>query len=142
MTRAALLLLALLLAAAANADTAPKPAKPAVPAKASDAAKAEAASHAQIAAQRDADWAAQLKAMQSKRDDARVRVAAAEAALTSARHRHYPRGEALGDLENDLAQAREDLSDASERFPEMIEEARTAGVSAKVLAPFEEAAGE
>lgn len=88
----------------------------------------------------DDDWVPRLAEALAARDDARTRVIAGEAALSSARHRHHPRGKALEKVEKDLDDARKDLAAAEERFPELVEQARQAGVSPTALRPFEEAA--
>ncbi len=91
------------------------------------------------AAAQDEAWAARLTDALAQRDNARNRVIAGEAALSTARHRHHPRGEALEKIEKNLDDARQDLAAAEERFPELIEQARSAGVSPAVLRPFEDA---
>ena len=111
----------------AGAARAEKPAPPRAPAAADS---------------QDAAWAARLTDALAQRDDALNRVIAGEAALSSARHRHHPRGEALESIEHDLDQAREDLAAAEERFPELVEQARRSGVSPAVLRPFEDVESE
>jgi hypothetical protein len=87
----------------------------------------------------DAAWTARLGAAEARRNDAVQRVIAGEAAFTRARHREYPRGEALAGLARDLEKARKDLAAAEQELPELLEEARRAGVSPAVLDRFEPA---
>lgn len=88
----------------------------------------------------DDDLVPRLAEALAARDHARTRVIAGEGALSTARHRHHPRGQALEKVEKDLADARKDLAAAEERLPELVEQARQAGVSPPALLPFEEAA--
>ena len=57
--------------------------------------------------------------------------------MSRARHRDYPRGEALAAIEHDLEKARKALAAAEQELPELLEEARLAGVSPDVLLRFE-----
>jgi hypothetical protein len=72
------------------------------------------------------------------RDQARLKVIESEAALSRARHREYPRGEALEAIERDVESARKELAAAERELPELLEEARLAGVSPEVLLRFED----
>lgn len=86
---------------------------------------------------RDAKWSERLNDAQMRLDLARQRVVEREAALSRARHREYPRGEALAEIERDLEKARKDLTEAERELPDLIEQARLAGVSPAVLLRFE-----
>jgi hypothetical protein len=92
----------------------------------------------QNAEARDAKWSARLEKAQVHRDQARLRVIASEAALSRARHRDYPRGEALAEIESEVEAARKELAAAERELPELLEEARLAGVSPDVLLRFED----
>jgi len=87
---------------------------------------------------RDAKWSDRLTKAQMRRDLARQQLVEAEAALSRARHRDYPRGEALAEIERDAQTARKDLAAAEQELPVLLEEARLAGVSPDVLLRFEE----
>jgi len=82
-------------------------------------------------------WLKRLADAETRRDDAVQRIIAGEAAVGRARHREYPRGEALDALERDLARARKELAAVDEELPVLLEEARRAGVSRAVLDRFE-----
>jgi uncharacterized protein YlxW (UPF0749 family) len=92
---------------------------------------------ARAAEARDAKWSARLNQAQMRLDQARQRVVEREAAYSKARHREYPRGAALAEIERDLEQARKDLAAAEHELPDLIEQARLAGVSPAVLLRFE-----
>lgn len=93
---------------------------------------------ARLAEARDAKWSGRLTDAQMRRDEARQQVIESEAALSRARHREYPRGAALAAIEHDLEKARKDLTAAEQELPELLEEARVAGVSPDVLLRFED----
>ena len=93
---------------------------------------------AQAVEARDAKWSARLAKAQKHRDEARLRVIETEAALSRARHRDYPRGAALEAIERDVEDARKALAAAEQELPELLEEARLAGVSPDVLLRFED----
>jgi hypothetical protein len=86
----------------------------------------------------DQVWLPRLTDAKNQRDEALRRVIASEAALSSARHRKYPRGEALDAIEKDLESSRKALADAEQRLPELLEQARLAGASPALLQSFEE----
>lgn len=85
-----------------------------------------------------AAWEARLAEAQAKLTTARERVATSERALTRARHRRYPRGEAFDDLVAAAADARKTLADAEAELPELLEQARSAGVEPGALRRFED----
>jgi hypothetical protein len=89
----------------------------------------------------DAAWTKRLNDAVVRRDRARLRLADAKAAVAEARHRRYPRGAALAELENEREKARAELAEAETALPELIEEARQAGVSPELLLRFEDTAG-
>jgi hypothetical protein len=82
-------------------------------------------------------WTARLSEATARRDATAARLAADEAALTSARHRKYPRGDTLGTLERNLERSRAEHAAAEQALPELLEEARKAGVSPALLRRFE-----
>jgi len=92
---------------------------------------------ARLVEARDAKWSGRLTDAQMRRDQARQHVIEREAAWSRARHREYPRGEALAAIQRDLEKARKDLTAAEQELPELLEEARLAGVSPEVLLRFE-----
>jgi hypothetical protein len=85
----------------------------------------------------DGAWATRLSEATLRRDAALMRLARDERTLRTARHRKYPRGEALRTVERNVEQARARLSATEQELPELLEHARRAGVSAAVLGPFE-----
>ena len=85
----------------------------------------------------DEAWAARLSEATLRRDAALTRLASDEQALRVARHRKYPRGEALRTVERSVERARARLSATEQELPELLEHARRAGVSPAVLGPFE-----
>ena len=118
MSRAGLAL-ALLAAVAAAAD----------PAKPSDEATAQVVSAA---------WETRLTEAHAKLEQARTRAASSEQAVTRARHRRYPRGDAFDDLQAAAEADRKALTAAEAELPELLEQARQAGVESGVLRRFEE----
>jgi hypothetical protein len=89
------------------------------------------------AAERDAKWASRLIDAQVRIDEARQHVVAATAAVSEARHRKHPRGAALAKIEEQREKAEQELADAEAAFPELLEQARSEGVSQTVLLRFE-----
>ena len=85
---------------------------------------------------RDAGYRERLAQAERDVSTARERVTEAEVALRRARHRNYPRGEALVALQTALVEAREKRATAEAAVPELLEEARRAGVSPAVLHDF------
>jgi cobalamin biosynthesis protein CobT len=98
---------------------------------------AEPVPAAQQEALLDEAWAARLSGAATRRDAALSRLRSDELALRVARHRKYPRGEALGAVERNVEASREQLGAAEQALPELLEEARRAGVSSAVLHPYE-----
>jgi chromosome segregation ATPase len=96
------------------------------------------------AAERDEKWTSRLLDAQVRIDEARQRVVEAKAAISEARHRKHPRGAALAEVEEEREKAEEDLAEAEAALPELLERARSEGVSQTVLLRFEpdEAASE
>ena len=84
-----------------------------------------------------AGWEARLADAEAKLAAARSRAARSEQTLTHARHRKYPRGEALDALIADAEEAREALAAAEAEVPALLEQARRAGVEPGVLRRFE-----
>jgi chromosome segregation ATPase len=92
---------------------------------------------AAAAAARDAKWTSRLLDAQMRIDQASQRVVAAKAAVSEARHRKYPRGAALAKIESEREKAEEELAAAEQELPELLEQARSEGVSPAVLERFE-----
>jgi septal ring factor EnvC (AmiA/AmiB activator) len=84
----------------------------------------------------NAMWAEQLAEAQAEIEASRERLEQAQAKYVRARHDDYPRGEALAELEKEVEEARQALAEAEERLPELVEEARRAGVLPEVLRPY------
>jgi hypothetical protein len=84
-----------------------------------------------------AAWEARLAEAHAALGGLRERAAASQRALSEARHRRHPRGEALSALEAAAAQARTALAAAEAEFPELLEQARREGVEPGVLRRFE-----
>jgi len=84
---------------------------------------------------RDA-WAAALGGARAQIDRARGRLAEADAEYTYARNRQRPRGEALKQIIAARDSARSEYATARCRLPELVAQARRAGVSADVWRAF------
>lgn len=121
MRRVALAVVLSLVAVAAAGD----PAWPGDPAGAPSAEQLAAA------------WEAKLAEAQARIAQARDQVEARERALTRARHRKYPRGDAFEELVKAADDARAELADAEADLPALLEQARAAGVEPGVLRRFD-----
>lgn len=84
-----------------------------------------------------AAWEARLAEAQARLTTARAQAESSERALGRARHRRYPRGEALDALVVAAEDARTDLAAAEAELPALLEQARRAGVEPGVLQRFE-----
>jgi septal ring factor EnvC (AmiA/AmiB activator) len=89
------------------------------------------------AIERDGTWTSRLLDAERRIDLARQRVADAKAAVSEARHRRHPRGAALAEIEREREKAEEELAEAEAALPELLERARSEGVSPTVLMRFE-----
>lgn len=96
---------------------------------ASDAAAAEEAEQAA--------WVKRLDEAAARLTDARRDLARLEDAKGRGAARRYPRGEAKEKYIDQLKAAREELAKAEESMPELLEEARRAGVPNGVLDHYE-----
>jgi len=85
---------------------------------------------------------ARLQNAEMRLQEARQNAAAAEWAYTRARTRRYPRGEALQEIENRMAEMNAELESARSEFVALVEEARRAGVPAGTLMPYMDLADE
>ncbi len=83
------------------------------------------------------EWRARLEDEQAALTTARERVANAEHALGDSRQRRRPRGKQLRKLQEELAEAREELAELEAQWPALLEEARRAGATPAVLREFE-----
>jgi len=108
-------------------------------------AVAEAADAPATAASDEAD--AELTSWVKKLDEAKLRFDVAQRQLdqlTNAKGRgaarRYPRGDAKAKFLEDLENARVEYEAARAALPEVVEEARRAGVAPRVLEPYESAA--
>lgn len=81
-------------------------------------------------------WDERLAEARDRISRARLRAAKAEAAYARARHDGHPRGEALAEIEQEWNAAAEELQAARTALPELLEEARRAGVEPGVLRPY------
>jgi hypothetical protein len=84
-----------------------------------------------------AAWEVRLSEAQARITTARERAESSERALTRARHRKHPRGEALDELVAAAGDARKELAAAEAELPALVEQARAAGVEPGVLRRFE-----
>jgi hypothetical protein len=132
--RLVLLVLALIAFAAAQ---------PAAPRAEDTGASADPTAVADEASEEDAERASWLK----KLDEAKQRLDVAQRELDALENvkgrgasRRYPRGDAKGKYLEDLAAARTEYEDARRALPEVVEEARRAGIEPGVLDPYEQAA--
>lgn len=85
-------------------------------------------------------WVEQLDDARARLHDADERVARLENAKGRGAARRYPRGDAKEAYLADLAAAREERNDARRAYPEVVEDARRAGVPNGVLADYEDEA--
>jgi chromosome segregation ATPase len=84
-----------------------------------------------------AAWEERLAEAQARITKARAQLETRERAVTRARHRKYPRGAALDDLAAAAEGARAELAAAQAELPELLEQARSAGVEPGLLRRFE-----
>ena len=84
----------------------------------------------------DAYWAERLAEAEAHIEALRLRLESAETAYAEARHAGHPRGEALQNLIDERNAAQEAYREAERAFPELLEQARRAGVYAEVLRPY------
>lgn len=82
----------------------------------------------------------QLDAAVQRLDDAHRRLAQLEGAKRRGAARRYPRGDAKAKYLEDLKQTRAEYEAARRALPDVVEEARRAGVPPGVLEPYEAAA--
>jgi chromosome segregation ATPase len=104
---------------------------------AGDPASASEAAGAPSAEAILAGWEAKLAEAHARIAQAREQVEARERAVTRARHRKHPRGDAFDELLKAADEARAELSDAEADLPALLEQARAAGVEPGVLRRFE-----
>jgi len=81
-------------------------------------------------------WEERLAEAAARIEAAEARLEKAEAAYSRARHDDHPRGEALEAIEREYAEAGRELEAARSALPELVEEARRAGVPPGVLRPY------
>lgn len=87
-----------------------------------------------------AAWVARLDEAAKRLAAAQKRVAELEGAKGRGASRRYPRGEAKEKYLEQLEEARTELAEAQEAMPELLEDARRAGVLPGVLDRYETAA--
>jgi hypothetical protein len=85
-----------------------------------------------------ASWVKRLDEARARLDAATRRLAQLEGAKGRGAHRRYPRGDAKEKYLEDLEAARKEHADAAQALPELMEEARRAGVPPGVIARYEE----
>ena len=90
-----------------------------------------------LSSEQVAAWEARLAEAQARLTTARAQAESSERALGRARHRRYPRGEALDALVAAAEDARADVAAAEAELPALLEQARRAGVEPGVLQRFE-----
>lgn len=88
----------------------------------------------------EAAWVKRLEEGAARLSAAQQRVDELEHAKGRGASRRYPRGEAKEQYLEQLAEARAELSAAREEMPELLEDARRAGVMPGVLDRYETAA--
>ncbi len=82
-------------------------------------------------------WAERLEQSHVALGEAETRFARAQAAYMDWRQRKRPRGDAKAELMTELEAARVALEREQSRFPELLEQARRAGVPPGVLRTYE-----
>jgi hypothetical protein len=82
-------------------------------------------------------WIDRIETAAAQLEKTRAQLRANEGALTRARHRRYPRGDALQTLETSVEVGRAALEAAEAELPELLEQARRAGVPPGTLLRFE-----
>ena len=85
-----------------------------------------------------ADWSRRLADAHSELLEAREAESETQTAYVRARHKNHPRGQALADLRTAMEDAKTERAELEESFPELVDQARRAGVPFRVLAPYEE----
>ena len=85
-----------------------------------------------------ASWSERLAAAKQRLSEARERLAAANAVYARARHDRDARGEALKAIKDERVAARDAFHAARTELPELVEQARRAGVLPSVLRPYED----
>jgi hypothetical protein len=86
-----------------------------------------------------AGWQTRLDEALARITSARQNIERLEGAKGRGAARRYPRGDAKEKYIEELEAAREELADAEEAMPELLEEARRAGVPNGVLDRYESA---
>ena len=81
-------------------------------------------------------YAERLAEARDTLDAATARWEAARAAYTEARHERHPRGDALGAIEQEFADAKQELERARRELDALIDDARPAGVPPGVVRPY------
>jgi len=87
-----------------------------------------------------AGWLKRLEEARARLDTATRRLTALGGIKGRGAHRRYPRGDAKEKYLEDLEAARKEYNEAERALPELIEEARRAGIPPGVLARYEEPA--
>ena len=82
-------------------------------------------------------WIEKIELEQNRAEKARADIARLEAEISKAKRRRYPRGEALRAKFDELDTARDTSAKAEALIPELMEQARRAGVSPGALRHFE-----
>lgn len=85
-----------------------------------------------------AAWTKRLAEARARIDAAERRVAELQGAKERGASRRYPRGTVKGKYLEDLKAARVERDEAQRAFPELLEEARRAGVPNGILSDFED----
>lgn len=107
-------------------------------AEAANASTEAAANETETLEGGEKSWDERLRDAHDRIGRARLRAAKAEAAYSRARHDGHPRGEALAGIKEEWDAAAEELKTARAVFPELLEEARRAGVERGVLRRYED----
>jgi len=83
-------------------------------------------------------WVRTLEKSREQIREERRKVEALQQALEQAVYRRYPRGEEKARIENDLAAAKKSLAEDEAQYPDLVEQARQAGVPARILLDYED----
>jgi hypothetical protein len=109
----------------------PPPQAPPAPA-AGDAAQGKAGAADDYSA-----WIRTLEQSEQRVKDLRARVAILQTMVDKSVSRRYPSGPPKAKMISDLAQAKQDLAEAEARHPDLLEQARHAGVPPGILQQYE-----
>jgi hypothetical protein len=82
-------------------------------------------------------WIRTLEQSEQRVKDLRTRVATLQDLIDKSVHRRYPRGAEKAKMIADLAQSKQALAEAEARHPDLLDQARRAGVPPGILSQYE-----